>query len=177
LPSEKFIVGAREVADWLGVSDRTVRDLADRSIIIRTGRGKYDLRASIAAYTAHLREVSAGRGGETQILDLTEQRARLAKEQADATALKNATTRGELVKAEAVAQEWEGIVAEVRSAMLAIPGRIRRRAGSAFDAAAIALVDQEIREALTALANPDQDQAARPHEGEAAAEDEAVDLD
>jgi hypothetical protein len=37
---------AAELADWLGVTSKTVYQLADRGIVIRGGRGRYDLRAS-----------------------------------------------------------------------------------------------------------------------------------
>lgn len=141
---------------------------------MRVGPGTFDAAATIQNY---IRNATGKAGSREANLDLNAEKARLAKEQADQIALKNAVTRGEVLDAEAVAQTWESIVADVRSAMLAVPGRLRRRAGGALDAAAISLVDHEIREALTALAKPDDAQAARPHEGEAATEDEAVDLD
>lgn len=162
------------IAGLLGLSTRRINQLHEEGIAVKTGAGTFDAEATVQNYVRH---ISGKAGNPSSALDLNAEKARLAKEQADGQSMKNAQLRGELVEAEAVAQEWEGIVAEVRSAMLAVPGRLRRRAGSALDAAAIALVDHEIREALEALADPDRDQAARPHEGEAAAEDEAVDLD
>jgi hypothetical protein len=47
---------AAELADWLGVTTKTVYQLADRLIVIRAGRGRYDLRASIRGYAAHMRD-------------------------------------------------------------------------------------------------------------------------
>lgn len=162
------------IAGLLGLSTRRLNQLAEEGIAVRIAPGTFDATATVQAYIRH---VSGKAGSQTVNLDLNAEKARLAKEQADGQALKNAQARGELVEAEAVAQAWEGVVAEVRSAMLAVPGRLRRRAGASLDAAALELIDHEIREALTALANPDQTQAARPREGEAATEDEAVDLD
>lgn len=162
------------IAGLLALSPRRINQLAEEGIAVRISPGTFDAAATVQNYVRH---VSGKAGSQSVNLDLNAENARLAKERADAQALKNSQTRGELVEAEAVAQTWEGIVAEVRSAMLAVPGRLRRRAGSALDAAALELIDHEIREALEALANPDRDQAARSREGEAATEDEAVDLD
>lgn len=162
------------VAALLGLSSRRISQLSEEGIAVRVGPGTFDASVTIQNYIRHV----AGKAGSREAnLDLNAEKARLAKEQADQVSLKNAVTRGELVEAEAVAQEWEGIVADVRSAMLAVPGRLRRRAGGALDAAAISLVDHEIREALTALAKPDDAQAARLAEGEAASEDQAFDMD
>lgn len=162
------------IAALLGLSSRRISQLAEEGIAVRTGPGTFDAAVTIQNYVRH----QAGKAGnQAATLDLNAERARLAREQADQIALKNAVTRGEVLEAEAVAQQWEGIVAEVRSAMLAVPGRLRRRAGAALDAAAITLIDHEIREALTALANADADQAARLDEGETAAEDETIDMD
>lgn len=162
------------LAGLLGLSSRRISQLAEEGIAVRTGAGTFDAAVTIQNYIRH----QTGKAGSAaSALDLNVERARLAKEQADGQSMKNAQLRGELLDAEAVAQTWESIIAEVRSAMLAVPGRLRRRAGSALDSAAIGLVDHEIREALTALANADADQAARPREGEAAAEDEALDMD
>ena len=74
-------------------------DLVQRDIAIRHARDSYDLVQSTRNYVQHLRGVASGRGGEEATLNLTEERARLAREQADGVALKNAKARGELVAA------------------------------------------------------------------------------
>jgi len=167
-------VKATAMAHLLGVSIRRVNQLAAEGMAVKTAPGTFDAAATIQAYIAH---ITGKAGNRESTLDLTAERARLAKEQADQIALKNTLARGETLDAEAVAREWEGIIADVRSAMLAVPGRLRRRAGSALDSAVIGLVDHEIREALTALADPDNDQEARLDEGEAATENEVEPVD
>jgi hypothetical protein len=96
---ELNIVGSGELADYLGVSSQSIAAFANDGKVVRISRGKYDLRASVQTYTSHLREVAAARGGEAQILDLTQERARLAKEQADGQELKNRQLRSELLPA------------------------------------------------------------------------------
>ena len=59
-------------------------------------------------------------GGEKP-LDLNAERARLAKEQADAQDLKNRVSRGELLPAEEVVAGWEAAIGRARSLLLGIP--------------------------------------------------------
>lgn len=149
------IVPAKVVGEWLGLSARSITDLAQRGIAIKTGRSQYDLPATVARYAAHLREVAAGRGGEDQVLDLTAERARLAKEQADGQEIKNARDRRELLAASDVEREWGEICLKIRSMLLAVPSRVRTRTGLSVEVAAA--VDREIRDALEALGNDEND--------------------
>lgn len=149
-------VTAKELSDWIGVSDRTVSDLAIRGHAKKIGRGKYDLKETVRLYTSHLREVAAARG-DGQTLDLVQERARLARQQADGHELKNATLRRELLAREQVEAEWTDIVRKLRSGMLAIPSRIRQRLG--LDASATAEIDREIRDTLTVLGNDQEIEA------------------
>ena len=43
-------VGATELADFLGLSTRTVRELAERGVIRRCGKNRFPMRESIRAY-------------------------------------------------------------------------------------------------------------------------------
>lgn len=142
-------VTADELAGLLGVATRTVRDLAARSVVVKAGRGRYDLAASVAGYCVHLREQAAGRAGDAQA-GLTIERARQAKEQADNLALKNAELRRELVPAKAVAAEWSGILRRLRARILAVPARVNQRLPF-LKLHDVGEIDAELREALTEL--------------------------
>lgn len=146
------LVSARDLASWLGVSDRTVRELAERGILVRSAKGKYALKSSVTAYTDHLRSAAAGRGGEDASTDLAAQRARLAREQADGLALKNATARSTLIPAAEVAARWNDVARRVRGRVLAVPGRVRAQLPH-LPAADVAAVDREVRLALDELAD------------------------
>ena len=167
-------VNSKTLADWLRISERSVRAMADEGIVKRAGRGRYLLKESVQAVVEHQRGIAAGRGGASQVLDLTAERARLAKEQADAQALKNAVARGELVLAEEVAQAWERLVLTSRNAMLAVPSRCGERLS--LNSFQVETIDREVREALEALTNEEiTDDLSESDEGvDAAAEDEAV---
>ena len=131
---------------------RTIRDLADKGHVVKIGRNLYDLPASIMRLVPHLRDVAAGRGGADAVESLTQERARLAKEQADAHALKNKITRGELVEARAVTERWSDICAQIRARLLAIPTIYCADVPTATRAE-IDTLDRLIREALTGLAD------------------------
>ena len=161
------------LAGLLGISTRRLGQLHAEGIAVKVDRGLYDAAATVQAMLVH---ASGKAAGKTVEHDLDKERARLAAEQADGHALKNAQARGELVPAEDVVREWQGIIRTVRSAMLAVPSRCRRRA-STFGAAEIDIVDREIRDALEALSNDQIDAPKGAANGEASAEDEAVVVD
>lgn len=144
-------ISTRELAKLLGCADNTIREAARRGLLVKKGRDLFDGPASIRTYVKHLRDVAAGRGGENGVLDLTAERARLAKEQADGHELKNAAQRGELLEIAEVERTWTSVLSTIRSRMLAVTSRIRQRLPhiTAFDADAI---DREIRDALTEAA-------------------------
>jgi phage terminase Nu1 subunit (DNA packaging protein) len=177
--SLKGEVSAKELAELFGISDRSVRELHDRGITKKSGRGRYLLTESVQLYTAHLRGVAAGRGGEDGVLDLTVQRARLAKEQADSQALKNATQRNEMVPAIEVERGWTTVCRRVRNAMLAVPSRVRQTLPhlTAYDAS---VIDREVRDALSELGADDCDRETDlggVGQHGPASEDEAVGMD
>ena len=88
-----------------------------------------------------------------KVAQLTTERARLAREQADAQALKNAALRRELVPAAEVERAWTDILRQVRSRVLAVPSRLRQAV--ALPADAVAALDRELRDALTELGRDD----------------------
>ena len=57
------IITHAELARLLGISTRAVSDLWRRGIVVRSGKG-YALAASVQKYTAHLRTLATGRGGD-----------------------------------------------------------------------------------------------------------------
>lgn len=142
-------VRAGELADWLGVVERTIAEYARRGIIPRTGRGLYPLRESIRAVCTHFREQASQRGTTA---GLSAERERKVREEADRLALANARSRGEMVSVSAVADEWLDILRLVCSRMLAAPSRIQQQLGhlSAHD---LDVIDRELRNALSELSD------------------------
>ena len=143
-------VTASALAELLGVTTRTITDLATRGIVVRAGRG-YALAASVKGYCDHIRKLAMGRGSDEQAMsNATIERGRLAREQADHIAIKNAVARRELVAAADVETEWSGILRFVRAGMLAVPSRCQQWLAH-LTAHDVSEIDHEIREALTEL--------------------------
>jgi len=134
------------LAKLFKVSGRTIRDLVAREIIAKTPAGTYDLAEVVPAYTEHLREKAAARGGA----GLTDERARIAKERADQLEMQNQRARGELIPADQVEARWVEIAGRVRAAMMAVPSRFRQAAPH-LSAADVVALDREIRDALMGL--------------------------
>lgn len=144
-----------EVAAHLGVTIKYVQDLIANGTLEKKGRGEYELDACREAYITRLREAAAGRANSGD-LNLTDERARLAKEQADAKEMENAITRGELVYIEDVAKRVEVALSKVKTKILAIPTKVAPEAAAADDAKEVqALIERHIIEALNELAGID----------------------
>lgn len=147
-------VSGEELAAFLGISDRMVRELSKRGHVSRAKRGRYHFTASVSTYCQHLRGIAAGRGGDDHVTTLTAERARLAREQADSAALKNAVLRGSMVAVVDVEREWIDVLRTVRASMLAVSSRLQLqlpRLGNAD----LAAIDKEIRFALVSLVRND----------------------
>lgn len=141
----------KQMADLLDVHPRTLIRLADEGKIHRApfGRGLYWQRESVRTYVAHLRAI-AGNKGDSSDIDLTAERARLAKEQADKAALQNAQLRAELVPVKTVESAWLAASTAARRRILAVPSRLRN-SGLGTDMSE--RLDRELRKALTDLAD------------------------
>ena len=146
-------VPASRLLTLLSLSQTALDDLRRRGIAVSLDKGTYDLDATVRAYVIHLRGVAGGRGGEAQVANLTAERARLAKEQADAAALKNEVARGELVAAVEVERAWGDVLRQVRARILAVPSRLRQ--SLTLSAVEVDAIDRELREALVELGNGD----------------------
>lgn len=173
-------ITASDLAEMFGVSKRSISDFAERGIIVKTGRNRFSLQKSVHLYCDHLRGIAAGRGGDNADA-LTVERARLAAEQADNVAMKNAVLRREMVAISDVRNEWVTIGRRLRNEMMSVPSRCRQMLPhlTTFD---VDLIDKEIRAALTGLGVKDNDSADDIAEGsvgkpDTAAETEALGLD
>lgn len=143
------------MAELLGVSLVTVDNLANDGKIVRLRPGEFDMVESVRTYTAYLRNVAGNRSGDDDAnLNLTEQRAKLARAQTEAQEFKNQIAQGEYVKADEVERTWADFLRNLRSRVLAVPSRVRQVVPTltAHDAG---LIDRELRDVLTGLANGD----------------------
>ena len=100
--------------------------------------------------------MAAGRySGE---LNLQEERARLAKEQADRAEMENMQERGELVYIDHIVGRFEKQLIKCRTKLLAIPTKIAAEVHQAPDVkSAKAVMERAVEEALSELVGYDQD--------------------
>lgn len=120
-------VSADQMGAIIGLSARNVQGAAARGIIIRSKaeRGRYDLAASLRAYTHHLREMAAGRAGGTDGKTLAASRASLTDLQAEEAKLRLARARGEVISVDEARDGWSNIARLVKAGVLALPSKMR----------------------------------------------------
>lgn len=132
----------------LGLTPRRVNQLAEEGVTVRSGHGEFDGPKSIENYIATLtNKVKDG----AATIDKEREEARLKKEQADTQELKNAKLRKELLPVEEVSRVWSEQVSSIRSGLLAVVSRTRQRMSLSAEDALI--LDEEIRDAMTKLAD------------------------
>ena len=152
--SKKFLdiaaVSAPVLARWLGVSGKTVYELAKAKIAVRTQRGLYDLEASVTRYCEHVRRTASQRGGEASLEAMRAQRIRIAKAQADSLEAKNLEAAGKTFSADLVEQTWSDTIRRSRALVLAVPSRCRQRLPH-LTQHDVSEIDHELRAALTEL--------------------------
>lgn len=140
-----------EVAKHLGMSHKNANELINKGVIARKERGGYDLDEARGQYIAHVREIAAGRAKVGE-LDLQEERARLAKEQADAKEMENEVLRGSLVSIEDVALSMEKQLTRVRTRLLSVPTKVAPEAHASPTVKEVQrLLEDAIIEALNEL--------------------------
>ena len=113
-----------QIAAHLDLGVRHVRRLLAAGVLPASkGRGGLNTDRCRVAYIAHLRGVAAGHQSKDGSLDLTEERAKLAKEQTETAAIRNAESRGELLPASEVLEYWAKQVVAVKAHLRGIPAR------------------------------------------------------
>ena len=133
-----------------------VSEFVKKGVITKQGRGQYDLEQVRREYILHIREVAAGRY-KTGDLDLSAERARLAKEQADAKEMENAVERGDLVYIEDVAKQIENQLTKARTRLLSVPTKVAPEAHASATVREVqALIEDAIVEALNELVGYNQ---------------------
>lgn len=116
-----FAITQEKFGDLVGISQQAVSDLLLRGVLQRGhSAGEW-----LHAYCANLREQAAGRAS-TGDLDLVQERARLAKEQADKVAMANAQARKELAPVAALEYALATMGRQVAAILEALPIQIKR---------------------------------------------------
>jgi hypothetical protein len=157
-----------QLADLIGKAVRTVNEMKSDGRIPLTADGKIDLAAIVARGLAAHGDDRAG-----DELDLNAERARLAKEQADAAAMRNAMSRGELLPAGEVRAAMEAAFGACRARLLAIPAKAAPLVVAAGGPAEVRdMLTEVVHEACDELADMRVEAALAEHVGDGAGGDD-----
>lgn len=107
------------------------------------GRNKYYLMADAAPCLLQV--------DSPDDLDLTQERARLAKAQADKTELQLDVDKGKLIPAELVEEIWSNVITAVRARLLALPSKVSPMLALASEAEMESELQAQIYETLTEM--------------------------
>ena len=144
-----------EIADHLDLSIRSVSSLKRSGILPDAGRGTNDLDVCRRAYIGHLRETAAGRSAAYGELDLTAERAALARAQTVKAERENKIAEGEFLEVAVVHRLVTGSFARVRAKMLSLAGKLAPLLAPAMtEAKAQGMLKDDIYAALNELATP-----------------------
>lgn len=113
------VLSQEAFGDLVGISQPAVSDLMTRGII----QAGQPCGVWLLAYTAQLREQAAGRGADGE---LASERARLAREQADMVAMKNAQARKELAPVLILEEVLALVTRQVATVLDGIGPQLRR---------------------------------------------------
>lgn len=135
------------VADWLGLTERRVRQLRDEGIIKEIKPGLYDLHATVIKYINYLRGV-----GE---VSLQTERMKLTAEKRIAAEMDNAARRGELHSTQDIEAGVKTMCLNIRSRFLAMPAKLSPALTAAGDnqAEIFDILKSAIDEALEELSD------------------------
>ena len=149
-----------EISQKLGINVGTFKDFVARGIIEERDRGQYTLEECAKQYLSHLREIAAGRA-TADGLNLADERARLAKEQADAKEMENMVERGELLYMDDVIKDFEEQLMNCKTKLLATPTKIAAEVFASRDVQEVQeLMEEAIKDALSELVGYRQKDAA-----------------
>jgi phage terminase Nu1 subunit (DNA packaging protein) len=149
------MASATDAARHIFMSERRFFELVNDGALTRQPVGAYDLDEIRREYVFHIRKIASGRGG-AENGGLAAERTKLAREQTDAAAMRNAVTRGDLVSIEEVARQVESEYGVVRQRLLAIPGIVADSLVGRDRASIEAGLNEALAEALSELSTPGQ---------------------
>jgi phage terminase Nu1 subunit (DNA packaging protein) len=117
------IVSNKILSDILGVSGRTVRDLADKGVLVKMAHGKYEVLPSIHAYIKYKINLAIESFSKGDI-DYAEARRRKELAQAQLAELDLAEKEGELIQVSTVENEAFTAGKKVKDGLSNISDRI-----------------------------------------------------
>ncbi len=131
MEGKKELKNSKEIADLFGFDERRVQQLAKENIIpaVRKRPYQFDLNETVKAYIQYLKEKANGReqkdaSDEKSTSDKLRAEADLKKYKAKMTELQLKEMEGKMHRSEDVEAAVNDLVYNVRSMIMALPGRL-----------------------------------------------------
>ena len=105
---------SKAVADWLGLTERRVRQLRDEGVLEEQAPGLYDLKTATRRYLAYVRS-----GGS-----FADERTALTRAKREAAEMENALRRGELHRTEEIETGIKTMLLNIRGRFLSLPAKL-----------------------------------------------------
>lgn len=138
---------SKAVAQWLGLTERRIRQMRDAGIIRETKPGLYDMKPTVQAYLAYLRN---------NMGDLNQQRAELTKTKKELAKLELDERKGDLHRTEDIEQALTTMLMNFRTKVMSMPAKLAKTlAGMSDNAEIYDLLKKETDEALDELSDYD----------------------
>lgn len=138
---DKFLFNRGQLAKLMSTTGPTIDRWSITPVETRGKATLYDARIVIQ-YRLNRDKEQEG------VLDLSKEKARLAKEQADAKALDNAEKRGELIPRQAVLDQWQTDYSALRSQLLALPTKMAQANMDLLPAEELHKLESQARELI-----------------------------
>lgn len=154
-------VTAVELAEYLGLSDRRIRQLEKEGVVVKSQRGRYDLKASVLGYINSVRQQEKRMDASLEKLKISKEATSLQHEQLKKrkTELQVREMEKKLHRAEDVEYFWNAMVIAAKSRLAAIPVKCAPLLVAIEDRKEIqAILKREVTDALNEIADYDVDQ-------------------
>ncbi len=138
---------SKVVAEWLGLTERRIRQLRDEGVIAEDRPGLYDLQPTVLRYIKYL----GGAGKES----LQTERMKLTAEKRKAAEMDNKLRSGELHATEDIEKGIQTLCLNIRSRFLALPAKLSPElaAAGADQAKIFDILKAAVDEALSDLSD------------------------
>lgn len=152
----EMLVSSKTLEALFGVSDRTIRDLAEKGIIKRNSHGKYLFWDSAKSYILAIKIANAGKNqvkDEEQGLDYDEEHALHEHVKRQITEIKLQLIKGQVHKAEDVERVMTDMFSKFKSKMTALPAKMAKKLEGKNKIEIQEILKKEIDNALVELAS------------------------
>ena len=152
--TDRLVYSVGQLSKLFGLSDRRVQQLAKENVVVKAGRGKYDLLESVRGYVKYVNELipnkqSTEAGAVIASIDADAERAKLLKHKARIAKQEADTNDGLLVNKEDEKRAAFKLGRNLRNNLMNLPNRISHELAVDTDVDSVyARLEKEIIESL-----------------------------